>query len=215
MSLTHFCGGAIDMRRDWQIDHVDPKWADGRDYQLVCGLDVVYNMAERDKSLNIQKSNRFLPWRDCRDEIGTDPINPGDLCLFLDPDTHEWVLEEFMSEWWFEKTRRFAGYSQKWQKPMSAEARVNIGAASKGRIPNAEARAKMSAVRKGKKKSEEHRAKIGAAHKGHQRGLGSRHSPETKAKMRAAAIGRKHTPEAKAKMKAAWAERLKRREFTE
>ena len=43
----HFCIEAIDVRRDWHIDHVDPKWAEGREYQLVCGLDVVYNMAER------------------------------------------------------------------------------------------------------------------------------------------------------------------------
>jgi len=45
----------------------------------------------------------FLPWRNCHDEFGTDPVEQGDLCLFLDPDTNEWVLEEFLGSWWFEK----------------------------------------------------------------------------------------------------------------
>ena len=94
------------------IDHIDPSWEEGRDYQLVCGLDVVYNMEERDASLNIRKSNRFLPWRWCRDEIGEVPVNPGDLCLFLDPDTNEWVLEEFMGTWWYKKTNKTMGRYQ-------------------------------------------------------------------------------------------------------
>lgn len=87
------------------IDHIDPSWAEGRDYMTICGLEVVFNMAERERRLNSQKSNRFLPWRNTRDELGTNPVEQGDLCLFLDPDTNEWVLEEFLGTWWFEKSK--------------------------------------------------------------------------------------------------------------
>jgi hypothetical protein len=89
------------------IDHTDPKWTEGRDYQLVCGLDTPLNLTSRERSLNISKNNRFLPWRVCSDEIGSEPVEKGDLCLFLDPDTSEWVLEKFLGTWWFEKSKRF------------------------------------------------------------------------------------------------------------
>ena len=92
-------------RNNIEMDHIDPKWAEGRDYQVICGLDVVYNMAERDSSLNQSKNNRFLPWRNTRDEMGCEPVEQGDLCLFLDPVTNEWVLEEFLGKWWFEKSK--------------------------------------------------------------------------------------------------------------
>jgi hypothetical protein len=91
-------------RRDWDVDHLDPRWKEGRDYQLVCGLNCLRNLNELDRSFNVTKSNRFLPWRWSRGEIGVVPQEFGDLCLFLDPDTNEWVLEEFLGEWWFEKT---------------------------------------------------------------------------------------------------------------
>jgi hypothetical protein len=94
------------------IDHTDPKWEKGRDYQLICGLNNHFNFSERDPKFNTSKSNRFLPWRLSSNEIGCVPINQGDLCLFLDPDTNEWVLEEFLGKWWFEKSSRTAGYSQ-------------------------------------------------------------------------------------------------------
>jgi hypothetical protein len=92
-------------------DHIDPKWEEGRDYQLVCGREVPQNYCERDSSLNSKKSNRFLPWRSCSEEIGGVPVKPGDLCQFLDLDTGEWVLEEFMGAWWFEKTKKLCGES--------------------------------------------------------------------------------------------------------
>ena len=94
------------------LDHIDPVWTKGRDYQLVCGLDGRHgphglaNMRERDPLLNISKSNRFLPYRVCADEIGVVPVEQGDLCLFLDPDAGEWVLEEFMGTWWWEQSAR-------------------------------------------------------------------------------------------------------------
>ena len=91
------------------IDHIDPRWEEGRDYQLVCGLENSFNYCERDGSTNSSKSNRFLPWRVAQDEIGSVPVNPGDLCQFLNRETGKWVLEEFMSDWWFEQTRYLCG----------------------------------------------------------------------------------------------------------
>ena len=93
------------------IDHLDPKWKKGRDYQLVCGLNVPINFAERTRSENSRKSNRFLPWMWSSSELGVVPQEPGDLSLFLDPDTNEWVLEEFMGDWWYEKTTRNSSHS--------------------------------------------------------------------------------------------------------
>ncbi len=92
-----------------EIDHIDPTWKEGRDYQLVCGLDSPLNFCEREESINIKKSNRFLPWRVCSGELGSIPVNPGDLCQFLDLETGEWVLEEFMGEWWYGKTKKICG----------------------------------------------------------------------------------------------------------
>jgi len=97
------------MRNPVEKDHIDPRWSEGRDYQLVCGLDTDINYCERDNRLNIQKSNRFLPWRVAYDEVGSIPVNPGDFCQFLNCDTGEWVLEEFMGDWWFAQTRDLCG----------------------------------------------------------------------------------------------------------
>ena len=98
-------------RFDW--DHIDPDYPEGADrpYQLVCGLTNPFNLIERDNSTNASKSNRFLPWRTAKDEIGSVPVNPGDLCQFLNRETGEWVLEEFMGEWYREQTRKLCGAS--------------------------------------------------------------------------------------------------------
>jgi hypothetical protein len=96
---------------DW--DHVDPDYPKGcdRPYQMVCGFTNPLNLVERDRSLNSSKSNRFLPWRVAHDEVGSVPVNPGDLCQFLNRETGEWVLEEFMGDWWFKQTRDLCGQS--------------------------------------------------------------------------------------------------------
>ena len=97
--------------KDPHWDHIDPdypKTAD-RPYQLICGFTNEINLIERSCSINSSKSNRFLPWRVSYDEVGSVPVNPGDLCQFLDLDSGEWVLEEFMGRWWFEKTRKLCG----------------------------------------------------------------------------------------------------------
>jgi hypothetical protein len=91
------------------IDHIDPRWEEGRDYQLVCGLNTALNYCERDPDLNVSKNNRFLPWRVTGGEIGSAPINKGDLCQFLDPHSGEWVLEEFLGEWWYAQTHTSCG----------------------------------------------------------------------------------------------------------
>ena len=100
------------MRPDYEVDHIDPRWDENRDYQLVCGLEISLNFHERERTLNVQKSNRFLPWHTAKNEIGQVPVNPGDLCQFLDISTGEWVLEEFMGEWWFEQTKNLCGNSR-------------------------------------------------------------------------------------------------------
>jgi hypothetical protein len=67
------------------------------------------NFREIEESENQRKSNRFLPWKWSREEIGVIPEEPGDLALFLDPDTNKWVLEEFLGSWWYEKSWRTCG----------------------------------------------------------------------------------------------------------
>ena len=100
------------MRNPLEVDHIDPRWDESREYQLVCGLENDYNYCERYNTLNIQKSNRFLPWRVAKGETGEEPIEPGDVCQFLNRETGEWVLEEFLGEWWFEQTKGLCGNSK-------------------------------------------------------------------------------------------------------
>ncbi len=93
----------------YEKDHIDPRWQEGRDYQLICGLDEEINFNELPISLNSVKNNRFLPWRVASSEVGAVPVNKGDLCLFLDSDSGEWILEEFLGEWWMDKTKKLCG----------------------------------------------------------------------------------------------------------
>lgn len=118
------------MRKPYEIDHIDPKWEEGRDYQLVCGFDHAPNLSEREASLNQSKANRFLPWRVAKDEIGEVPVEQGDWCQFLDPDTGKWVLADFLGAWWYEKSLRSCG-SANWER--DAETRWRIGSANRGK----------------------------------------------------------------------------------
>jgi hypothetical protein len=94
------------------LDHIDPLWEEGRDYQLVCGWDCKRNWRELTVGENSRKSNRFLPWRYCANEIGQKPCETGDWVQFLvgfDIEKNipgEWVLMEFEGAEWFEATRR-------------------------------------------------------------------------------------------------------------
>ena len=123
--------------KDLHWDHIDPdypKTAD-RPYQLICGFTNEINLIERSCSINSSKSNRFLPWRVSYDEVGSVPVNPGDLCQFLDLDSGEWVLEEFMGTWWFERTLKLCGQSVSGQKNkiyLTTDPEVKLRGAKKG-----------------------------------------------------------------------------------
>lgn len=101
-----------------ELDHIDPQWKEGRDYQLVCGREEPCNLTYRDARFNTAKSNRFLPWRVATDELGTVPVEQGDLCLFLvgadiEKDIPgEWVLMEFLGDEWFAASKHTCGSYQ-------------------------------------------------------------------------------------------------------
>ena len=166
------------------IDHIDPMWLEGRTYQKVCGLPVPLNFSERDASFNITKSNRFLPWRVTLDELGSEPTEPGDMCWFLDPDTNDWVLAEFLGEWWFEKSKRTCGPSAgKVGKPRPDVAARNHAAKGSKRQPHSEeTKAKMSEAGKRREFSPETRAKMSASAKAraHRPGETERRSKQSK-----------------------------------
>ena len=84
------------------IDHIDPQ-----NGFFVSGLTVPQNLNELDRSLNRRKGNSFLPYK------GSGPVEPGEFHWFLDPDTEDWVFEEFLGTWWWEKTRPFDARSKK------------------------------------------------------------------------------------------------------
>lgn len=199
------------------VDHIDPTWAEGRDYQIVCGFNVESNWCVRESRFNVQKQNRFIPWRWCADEIGVIPVHKGDLCFFLDHNTHEWVLEEFLGEWWWEQSRLW-GFSC--TQPTSEETKQKISKANKGkrrteeqkkRIAEGKARStkkraphseetkrKMSEATKGQKISEETKRKISATLTGRKNGP---LSEETKLKISKAVKGFKHSEETKQKLR--------------
>ncbi len=87
----------------FEVDHLDPRWTEGRDYQLVCGLDIHFNYSMASVSENRSKSNRFLPYR------GEAPVSKGDLCWFLNLTTQEWELHPFLGDWWYEQTKSLCG----------------------------------------------------------------------------------------------------------
>jgi hypothetical protein len=105
-------------QRNHSIDHIDPQWKEGRDYQLVCGLDVLVNLRAEDNDINIRKSNRFVPYRiDSRIPVHQ---APGDWGFFLIGG--EWKLTQFMGgEWWEESKKVGFGATN------SVEVRRNSG----------------------------------------------------------------------------------------
>lgn len=147
------------------IDHIDPKWEEGRDYQKICGFDRSPNLTERNPSLNSSKSNRFLPWRVCKDEVGVIPVEQGDWCQFLDPDTGEWVLEDFLGEWWFEKSKRTLG-CMNMPREKYEERNQKIASTLKGRRQSPESNEKRSLKLKGRRESPETCAKKSSLLKG-------------------------------------------------
>jgi hypothetical protein len=174
-----------------EIDHIDPRWEEGRDYQLVCGFEKdPKNLREEYSWRNGSKSNRFLPWRWSREELVVIPEEPGDLALFLDPDTNEWVLEEFMGEWWYEKTWKTCGpYLGTITGGYVGPLRGRFGPEHPkyGVVESEETRKKKSEASKGKPKGENHKKKL-------------RQNLQKIAKERKGKPGKKHTTGSKQKM---------------
>jgi hypothetical protein len=84
------------------VDHIDPQWKGGREYQLACGLDVDINLRVEDHSVNVRKSNRFVPYR-VVDWLAVHQ-EPGDWGIFLIGG--EWRLTQFMGhDWWGESSK--------------------------------------------------------------------------------------------------------------
>ena len=91
-------------KSEYSVDHIDPQWKEGRDYQLVCGLDVLVNLRVEDNDINIRKSNMFVPYR-IDDRI---PVHqqPGDCGFFLVGG--EWKLTQFMGGEWWQESKKIA-----------------------------------------------------------------------------------------------------------
>jgi hypothetical protein len=85
-------------------DHLDPVWKEGRDYQLVCGLNLTCNLRQEVVGANSRKSNRFTPWRTFG--VCPPPEEPGDLCWFLNLETEEWEFISWLGDRWFQLTRK-------------------------------------------------------------------------------------------------------------
>jgi hypothetical protein len=89
------------------VDHRDPIWEEGRDYQLICGLEERPNLRLCSVSENSKKSNRFVPWR--VDSRVPSPEEPGDWAWFLNLDTEEWEFIQWQGRRWWEITRKTCG----------------------------------------------------------------------------------------------------------
>jgi hypothetical protein len=95
---------------DDSVDHLDPLWEEGRDYQLICGLHKPVNLRLCSVGENSKKSNRFTPWR--VDTKLPPPENPGDWAWFLNLETGEWEFTQWLGSRWNELTRTTCGEHQ-------------------------------------------------------------------------------------------------------
>ena len=96
---------------DDSIDHLDPVWEEGRDYQLVCGFSKdKCNLRLCTVGENSKKSNRFVPWRVSGDT--PIPSEPGDWAWYLNLETQEWEFIPWMGPRWFELTHTTSGEYQ-------------------------------------------------------------------------------------------------------
>jgi hypothetical protein len=94
-------------REKWSdsLDHREPVWKEGRDYQLVCGFEKdTTNHRICTIGENSRKSNRFVPWRVAQG--WPVPEEPGDWAWFLNLETEEWEFIPWLGDRWFELTRK-------------------------------------------------------------------------------------------------------------
>ena len=96
------------------------------------------NYCELELSENRRKQNAFLPWT--RTLISTSSAYEylrmaGDLCLFLDPDTHKWVLAEFKGDWC--STKRLSVFTGRGQPNSSRDQTSDAGESRRGQKPTA------------------------------------------------------------------------------
>ena len=93
------------MKTQFSLDHIDPLWEEGRDYQLICGFSTLENEIIVDYSYNSRKTNRFVPYR-VKDYPA--PLFFGDLCEFLI--RGEWTICKFGgTEWWVQSNDNGCG----------------------------------------------------------------------------------------------------------
>ena len=85
---------------DLSVDHIDPRWEEGRNYQLVCGLDCESNLLLVELSYNAAKQNKFVPYRI---DVFPAPIKFGDTGEFLIDGN--WTVCEFGGVEWQTESR--------------------------------------------------------------------------------------------------------------
>jgi hypothetical protein len=134
----------MDLKDSPSLDHIDPLWEEGRDYQLVCGRDCKQNWREMVYSKNSTKGNRFLPWRYCEEEIGVKPVETGDLCQFFNPGTEEWELMEFEGKKWWSLSKM---YDARYQNMTKISASILAMRTEEGKKQGGYAAGKIAAER--------------------------------------------------------------------
>ncbi len=112
------------------IDHRDPLWKKGRDYQLVCGLETAPNLRLCSLGENASKSNRFIPWR--VNSRLPPPEEPGDWAWFLNLDTEKWEFIQWLGPRWKELSHTTCARHHN-KKKKSKDHRKNIQKALVGK----------------------------------------------------------------------------------
>ena len=87
-------------RHSISVDHIDPRWEEGRSYQLICGLNCPSNLLEVRLSYNAAKQNKFVPYRV---DVFPAPTKFGDTGEFLI--NSQWVVCEFGGSEWMKEAK--------------------------------------------------------------------------------------------------------------
>jgi hypothetical protein len=108
------------------VDHIDPRWVEGRDYQLICGLECEDNLLLCPLSYNATKQNKFVPYRI---EAFTAPRQFGDVGEFLI--NGEWTVCEFGGDEWKKEAKKIGCGSQQ-NRVWITNPELHLKASSKG-----------------------------------------------------------------------------------